>query len=72
MAQNARATAFTVSELLRKNQHEGGGGEDKIPPTPTNQIRFKFSREIKVTQNKVLGHNAKLKSSEKKPLKAHL
>ena len=51
---------------------KGGGGEDKMPPTPTTQIRFKFNREIKVPQNKVLGHNAKLKSSEKKPLKAHL
>ena len=26
MLQNARFTAFTVSELLTKNQHVGGGG----------------------------------------------
>ena len=31
MLQNARVTAFTVSELLRENQLEGG---DKIPPPP--------------------------------------
>ena len=26
MLQNAKVTAFTVSELLRENQHGGGGG----------------------------------------------
>ena len=26
MFQNARVTAFTVSELLRENQQDGGGG----------------------------------------------
>ena len=26
MLQNARVTAFTVSELLRENQQDGGGG----------------------------------------------
>ena len=31
MLQNARGTAFTVSELLRKTQQEGGG----ITPSPT-------------------------------------
>ena len=37
--ENARVTALTVSELLRKNQQgEGGGG--KIIPPPT-QIRVK-------------------------------
>ena len=36
--QNARVTAFTVSELLRENQQGGGG--DKITPPPT-QIRVK-------------------------------
>ena len=35
--QNARVTAFTVSELLRKNQQREGGGV-KLPPT---QIRVK-------------------------------
>ena len=35
MLQNARVTAFMVSELLRENQQEGGG---KITPT---QIRVK-------------------------------
>ena len=37
MSQNARVTAFMVSELLRENQQEGGGG-GKITPT---QIRVK-------------------------------
>ena len=36
MLKNARATAFTVSELLRKNQQEG---RSKIPPI---QIRVKI------------------------------
>ena len=36
--QNVRDTAFTISELLRENQG-GGGGRQKIPPTPT-QIKF--------------------------------
>ena len=31
MLQNARVTAFMVSELLRENQQEGGGGV-KLPP----------------------------------------
>ena len=31
MLQNARVRAFTVSELLRENQQEGGG---KITPSP--------------------------------------
>ena len=41
MLQNSRVTAFTVSELLRKNQQEGGGGVKglKLPP---NQIRDKI------------------------------
>ena len=34
MLQNARITAFTVSELLRENRRrEGGGGALKLPPT---------------------------------------
>ena len=37
MLQNARITAFTVSELLRENQ-PGGGGSKITPPT---QIRLK-------------------------------
>ena len=37
--QNARVTAFTVSELLRENQH--GGGRVKLPPSPHTQIRVK-------------------------------
>ena len=41
MIENARVTALTVSELLRKNQQgEGGGGGGKIIPPPT-QIRVK-------------------------------
>ena len=34
MLQNARVPAFTVFELLRENQHWGGGGWEKIPPLP--------------------------------------
>ena len=30
MLQNARVTAFAVSELLRENQQEIGGGRDKM------------------------------------------
>ena len=33
MLQNARAAAFTVSELLRENQQDGGGG-GAITPFP--------------------------------------
>ena len=40
MLQNARITAFTVSELLRGNQ-KGEGGELPLPPT---QIRVKVRR----------------------------
>ena len=40
MLQNARVTAFTVSELFRENQQQrgGAGGEGKPPHTHT-QIR---------------------------------
>ena len=33
MLLNVRVTALTISELLRENQHEGGGGEG-LPPHP--------------------------------------
>ena len=33
MLQNARVTAFTVSELFRENQQEVGGGV-KLSPLP--------------------------------------
>ena len=39
MLQNARLTAFTVSELLRENQQEGGEGGNY--PLPPNEIRLK-------------------------------
>ena len=39
MLQNARVTAFTVSELLRENQQ---GVVVKITPPPTFQIRDKL------------------------------
>ena len=39
MLQNARITAFTVSELLRGNQLAGGG---KFTPLPATQIRVKY------------------------------
>ena len=40
MLQNARLTAFTVSELLRENQQEGGEGGGNYP-LPPNEIRLK-------------------------------
>ena len=44
MLQNARVTAFTVSELLRENQLEGG---DKItPPYTHTPIRVKKIADI--------------------------
>ena len=39
MLQNAKVTAFTVSELLRENQQQGRG-RGITPPSPT-QIRVK-------------------------------
>ena len=45
MLQNAKVTAFTVSELLRENQHGGGGGggrgggQNYPPPSFPTQIR---------------------------------
>ena len=39
MLQNARLTAFTVSELLRENQQEGEEGG--VLPTPPSEIRLK-------------------------------
>ena len=39
LLQNARVTAFAVSELLRETQQWWGGGVCKI--TPTTQIRVK-------------------------------
>ena len=41
MLQNARVTAFTISELLRENQQWG----IKLPPSPT-QIRFKMNGDF--------------------------
>ena len=44
MLQNARVTAFTVSELLReREQREGWGGGGKITPT---QIRVKTQENL--------------------------
>ena len=40
MLQNARAAAFTVSELLRENQQDGGGGGDY--PLSTTQVKLRF------------------------------
>ena len=42
MLQNARAAAFTVSELLTENQQEGRGVV-KLPPPPPTQIRVKYN-----------------------------
>ena len=33
MLQNAYVTAFTISELLRENQQEGGRGGGSPPPS---------------------------------------
>ena len=41
MLQNARVTAFIISELLRENQQGGWGGGVKSPPPPPTQIRVK-------------------------------
>ena len=42
MLENARVTAFTVSELLRENHQREG----KITPPPTQtRLKFLFSRE---------------------------
>ena len=39
MLQNARVTAFTVSELLRENQQGwGGGGAGEVTPHTHTQI----------------------------------
>ena len=38
MLQNARAAAFTVSELLRENQQDGGGDY----PLSTTQVKLRF------------------------------
>ena len=43
MLQNARVTAFTVSELLRKNQ-QGGGSSGRITPHPPTQMRDKVTK----------------------------
>ena len=41
MLQNARAAAFTVSELLRENQQDGGGGGGDYPLSTTQgKLRF--------------------------------
>ena len=42
MLQNAKVTAFTVSELLRENQLEGEGGEECKITHPPTQIRVKL------------------------------
>ena len=39
MLHNARITAFIVSELLRENQREGGGG--KITHPTQNRVKLK-------------------------------
>ena len=41
MLQNARVTAFIVSELLRENQQEGGGFP-LPPPLRSELIEFKL------------------------------
>ena len=50
MLQNARVTAFTVSELLRENQQGwgGGGGGGSYPSHthPDSQIRVKKTMKI--------------------------
>ena len=49
MLQNARVTAFTVSELLRENQQGWGGGGGWSYPShthPDSQIRVKKTMKI--------------------------
>ena len=41
MLQNARITAFVVSELLRENQQGGGGRVKLSPPPPLPRLRLK-------------------------------
>ena len=48
MLQNARVTAFTVSELLRENQ-QGGGGELSPPPTQVRAYGYASSCHHKET-----------------------
>ena len=49
MLQNARVTAFTVSELLRENQQDGGGGGEGVmhiySQTRVN-VRFPSSKKV--------------------------
>ena len=47
MLQNARATAFTVSELLRENQ-QGKGGElpPPAPSSPRLGLKNNFMQQI--------------------------
>ena len=47
MLQNAKGTAFTVSNLLRENHWggEGGGGGENYPSSPT-QIKVKFNEKV--------------------------
>ena len=46
MLQNARVTAFTVSELLRENQLEGG---DKITPPPYTRTPIRVKKIADIT-----------------------
>ena len=54
MLQNARVTAFTVSELLRENQ-EGGVGVAPLPspfsPHPPSKVRIKFKFSAELNKN---------------------
>ena len=43
MLQNARFTAFTVSEFLRENQETKGVGDVKVTP-PLAQIRVNVAK----------------------------
>ena len=42
MVQNARVTAFTVSELLREKQHQGREVKLRLPPFPLPRLGFNF------------------------------
>ena len=46
MLQNASVTAFTVSELLKENQQEGGGGGLHIHPLPTEIRVNNYSKKL--------------------------
>ena len=56
MLQNAKVTAFTISEFLRENQQGEDGAVKFLPPSPT-QIRVKKELKNKMNLKTDLNHN---------------